>query len=443
MKRLIFDYFRRRAWIFALAGIVQVALGWGHAGYAGEAKNPLASLQFAIGMFTGAFLLLLDLRRGFARVISTLPLTAREIGRAWWWATVGIPAVGFTTLLLVGVAARCCFDPSLTVVWPGIFLIVVTLPLWLGASFAVIMYMPRATSGMGKNRALPQVAGILLGLMPGGGFLFFKDFADSPVKFGLFVILCAILNIVGWLLTRYGITDQATFHLIAPPPEKGRAQAHHPGGLGGIPRLLLQTTTPCLAFGFAMLALQPLMQLTHAKHASWLDLVEAFCVPTFNISWYGVLIVLTPVMGHLRLLRTLPMDAARLAAVLLTLVALPLLLLGMLNLTGAGLFLEPSVLPRVAQTHAFALIPALLSLPLIVWLGVSQFTIPMFMMATQFLQMWLVFWGNSKTLPLSPIAFAVILTLALSYALLWLILRRSTRAFRVRPNPFAAWAAAR
>jgi hypothetical protein len=449
MKRLILDFYRRKAWILGLGAIAQLALGWGHAAHAGTGKNPFASFQLQIGIFMGAFLLALDLRRGFARVIATLPLTARQIGLAWWLATVGISAAGFTVLLLAGAATRASLHPELNVSWPDIFVIALSLQLWMGVSFTMVAHTPLSAAGPGPGRVTTKLTGIFWGLLLAGGFFFFNDLDDNPLKLALFTIFGVGLSIVGWFRARNAVTVLANFRLVAvaPTPTTDRSRSHRPSGIGGIPRLILKTTLHSLALGFGMLAMMSLAMVFGTVSRDWNDAVEAFCIPGFVPFWFIMLLALLPVLSQLRLLRTLPLDAARLAGVLITLVALPIVLLGAASLLGTGLFLAPADLPRAVQTYALALIPALLSLPFMIWLGtglVANIVTMLLIVVSQILPLWLGFSRGSQTIP--PVALALITTLSLvlAYSFVWQILRRSTRVFRPRPNPFAmAWGGGR
>jgi uncharacterized membrane protein (UPF0136 family) len=99
MKRLILDYFRRWSAVLALVGMLEFWLGWF------IASNPKQSFEFwglLLAMWAGANLLQFDLKRGVARGIAVLPLTARQIGLSWWLATVALPAIGFGVLLILG-----------------------------------------------------------------------------------------------------------------------------------------------------------------------------------------------------------------------------------------------------------------------------------------------------------------------------------------------------
>jgi hypothetical protein len=92
MKRIILDHLKR--W-----GLVWIAIGIGNCFIAGSflddslAINPLS---FQIVFFIGAWELNYDLMRGNGRVLTTLPVTARQIGQAWWIFSVALPSLLLT-----------------------------------------------------------------------------------------------------------------------------------------------------------------------------------------------------------------------------------------------------------------------------------------------------------------------------------------------------------
>ena len=109
MKRLILDHFRRWWWVLALVAVLEFGLGWF------IASRPEDNFEFwglMLAMWTGAILLSFDLRRGVVRAVAPLPLTARQIGRSWWLATVAIPAIALAALLFSGAGTFYHFHPD-------------------------------------------------------------------------------------------------------------------------------------------------------------------------------------------------------------------------------------------------------------------------------------------------------------------------------------------
>ena len=153
MKRIILDYFRR--WWLVLTAILIAYFAFQafsiHENSSQTSDDQIvASVQhtintihntfiFPILMVLG-FLLMLDIQRGLARVLTSMPVTTRQIGRAWWMASVALPAmalgvIGLFALLLF--ASRTNAMISLENYLMGWILAT----LYLGAIFGALTFM--------------------------------------------------------------------------------------------------------------------------------------------------------------------------------------------------------------------------------------------------------------------------------------------------------------
>jgi len=93
MKRVILDHLKRWGWLWLIIG---VANGFITGAFLDE-KHGFDAFTFQVILWLGAMQLNFDLQRGIGRTLTALPLTARQIGRAWWLVSVALPAL----LLLV------------------------------------------------------------------------------------------------------------------------------------------------------------------------------------------------------------------------------------------------------------------------------------------------------------------------------------------------------
>ena len=76
------------------------------------AIEPKAPIEFIVALLPIWILHVSDLSRGAVRVLRTLPLTLRQIGRSRWLANVLILAIMVvTTLLFLGAGAAMLFHP--------------------------------------------------------------------------------------------------------------------------------------------------------------------------------------------------------------------------------------------------------------------------------------------------------------------------------------------
>ena len=105
MTRLILDYYRRWGRVLAIGAVPPLIMGWW---ITVEPKTPI---EFIVALLPVWLLHLFDLSRGAVRVLLTLPLTARQIGRSWWFANVFIPAIMVAALLFLGAGAAVLWHP--------------------------------------------------------------------------------------------------------------------------------------------------------------------------------------------------------------------------------------------------------------------------------------------------------------------------------------------
>ena len=99
MKTIVLDHIRRWWWLWLFSC---VACGY-IVGFGRPLKPDLSDAWFPLAMYLGMVQLSQDLQRGdILRVLRAMPVSAKQIGRAWWWASVGVPVLALT--LIVGLA---------------------------------------------------------------------------------------------------------------------------------------------------------------------------------------------------------------------------------------------------------------------------------------------------------------------------------------------------
>ena len=81
MKRIILDHFSRRWWMWALFCLLFLA--------AGLMLAVERDIRISGVVFISICMVPMDLGFGCVRVLRSLPFTARQIGRAYWWLSVG------------------------------------------------------------------------------------------------------------------------------------------------------------------------------------------------------------------------------------------------------------------------------------------------------------------------------------------------------------------
>lgn len=170
MKRIILDHFKRWRLVLAACLIAYFAFqaSYTHKDNTQSSDDPTtASIQHMINavhytfifqavMWLG-FLLVWDFQRGLPRVLTSLPLTTKQIGRAYWAASVAFPAIA---LGIVGLLAVLIFSSgaNLTILLENYLMNWSLAALYLGAAFGALTFMVTAIPDnlIDKIRAYPS-----------------------------------------------------------------------------------------------------------------------------------------------------------------------------------------------------------------------------------------------------------------------------------------------
>jgi len=396
MKRIILDHFRRWWWALALGAAYALVLGWSLAIPADSSElwhgqkisgpkpfvfawlkvqsNMFVSQVLCLAVFTGAILLLFDLHRGLARVLTALPLTARQIGRSWWLATVALPAIAYATLFYLGAGIFYLFHPNQ--VFPADRLVMASIftLIWLGMGFTIYFAQFTAKSGWGGNwreRACNFFISVF-SLWMTFGFALSLNAPKNPFKVAAFLGLGAILTVVGWFRAeqfslgraRQAVPRRAGLRLT--PLSPGRQSL--PDGRGGIPFLIGFTFYKTFMTCMAVAAWMALVLAWQGVIKSWPEAFETIG-GMGSVFWVIIFVFLMPVVRQLRFLRTQPISAANLAAVIFAIAFLPFIVLGALIAGVAGLAWGTPLALTVLRSYAFTLAPASLCIFFAVWRG--------------------------------------------------------------------------
>jgi hypothetical protein len=445
MKRLMLDYFRRWAWVLALGGIFEFRLGWS------IANCPEDNFEFwglLLALWTGANLLSFDLRRGIVRAVAPLPLTARQIGRSWWLATVALPAIALAALLFAGAGTSCNFHPTKVfpagrLAWASIFNL-----MWLGTIFTASSSSVRGSFNNWRDFASTSFFGLLSAIMILGGMVYFQDASKHSFKCALFLGVGGLLTVVSWFRAeQFNLGRAGPFNLgragirLTPLPSTYRSTHHRPSkGYGGIRFLISTTFVRTFLWVTAMIALMALVQQLQGQAMQPYAAIAMFAgMGSFMSCGFIIVFQFLPVLRQLRFLRTLPTSASCLAAVMLSIVILPLIALGALVAGGAGLALGTAAGLTVLKSFTFILAPASLCVFFAVWRGdgmQAYALLAITLFGLQQVQLRLQTAFHYPELPLSvcgPIAGICVL---LAFLLTRYVLLHSSHTYRVQANPF-------
>lgn len=466
MKLILHDHFRR--WWLALSALLLAYFAFqAHSIHLNNSQTSAEGVEatvnhtinavnnifiFQIIMFLG-FLLMFDLQRGLARALAVLPVTAKQIGRAWWLVSVGLPAMAF---LVIGLLDFLIFSAgtnkliSLENYLTGWILAT----LYLGAIFGSLTFITMTFPDTLIDRVRVFLPNSLFALIIMG--LFFIQLETlTAMKTALIFSAYTILAVLGWFRAERMVLRRAGFRLGAQSSRKKPAQHKIPQGFGGLPYLAQRTFVQTTLVGLAIIIWMTLW-MAFFEHSHDQNLTQAIGPIINGASPAFVFVILfftSPLVFQLRFLRTLPISLPVLAA---TLVFLPVIAIAAVGLIvtalasfGAG---ETAILQTV---NGFLMLgaQAAVMVSLLVWRGLDAATyLFVFLIAISgsliSLGLTLIFHLGSKT-PERPwwVNLTVfLLCVAASLALTRRLLTNSSSAYRVRQNQLAnrwGWGAGR
>lgn len=466
MKRIILDHFRRWWWVLALGAAYALLLGWSlaiptDAGDLGHGKkvsgltlfffvwlkvqgNLFVMQVLCLAVFTGAMLLLFDLQRGITRAVTTLPLTARQIGRGWWLATVAIPAVTLAVLFFLGAGAFCFFHPDKDFPVARLLMASLFTLLWLGVNFTIYSNQFTSNSSGNFRQGIFNFFVAALSLWMMFGFGLSATATKNPVKLGIFLCAGTFLTILGWF--RAGQFNPPRHKQVVALGRSGLrltplspSHAPVPDGRGGIPFLIGEHFFKTLLICVAVAAWMALVLAWLGSIKSWREFFETVG-GMGSVFWVLIFLFLSPVVRQVRWLRTLPISATRLAATLFALMSLPFLALGVLVAGIAALVCGTPLALKIVENYALILAPASVCIFFAVRLGVGM---PAYLLL-------LVVMVSSQTVTHQQIPFkaagpctAIIVLLA--FLLTRHAIRHGGRTYRIQASVFNKdpWGAAR
>jgi len=433
MKQLITDYLRRWARALAVGVLAELLIGW-FGGHLGNDPYRLAGFQGEFGLFLGAILLSFDLQCGLSRTVATLPLTARQIGRAWWQASVVIPAIAFAAAQFLGAGGYWLGHRATSIDWLGLGVSDVYLFLMLGSVFPMAFFMCQIGGGAGWRVYLGVVAGVVWGAAMGGSLFLLGDMTQNRANVIGFVIVAAVLTVVGWRWAEQ-LVRLRTGSRVGIGGAKRRAETSRtPTGFGGIPRFIGATCLRAFLIGASMIVVMPLFfWLLGGEGGNAWDILRFFPMMGILPFMFVVLFALMPAMVQLRMLRSLPVSATGLAGMLLASLILPLTGLQLLMAVLGWLVSGPGAAVVVANSFLLSLPFMMLCLVVIAWRGqgvVSFVLMILLMLLAQFVPLMLNKTDGFHGANPSVCGAFSGLCLALSFWLIRRSLLRSSRPYR-------------
>ncbi|HZR16867.1 MAG TPA: hypothetical protein VFE51_06025 [Verrucomicrobiae bacterium] len=449
MKRVMLDHFRRWWWVLALTGLLEF---WVGRLIANRPQDPFEFWALLVSLWAGANLLSFDFKRGLLRPVSTLPLTARQVGRSWWLATVPLPAIGLTALLFLGAGTFCHLHPEKALPTTHLALGSLFTLVWLGSGFPMIFGATRGLGGSPWRVTWNFFLSALGILMLFGSMLLAQGASNSPIKCVVLLGVGGFLTVVGWVdAERFDVGRGVQFYRGRPePPNLGRHrfqltpleskvsenQTPAEAGYGGVWFFVLSRVIRMFWIIAATSALTALLWAWRGSPMAGHSGVVLFA-GSGSLMSFGFMIVfqLLPALRHLRLLRTMPISGIGLSAALMAIMLLPLIALGAASAAVAAIVFDPPSALTFLSDYTFALAPASLCVVLLVWLGDGKLSYALLILiffGSQQVQLRLQSLLHVLELPVSLAAAIAAACVLLALPLTLLALRSSRLAYRER-----------
>ncbi len=430
MKRIILDHLKRWGWLWLVIG---VANGFITGAFLDE-KRGFDAFTFQVILWLGAMQLNFDLLRGISRALATLPLTARQIGRAWWLVSVALPALLLLVTSALALLVHCCHTGK---PFPMDTFVVreTTSALFLGTMFSLFV---------GELPGWPQnVLGWLRRIFSVGLIfaIMFSNVANGTWM-GIALHLTALfLTVIGWFRAEQMVVQRATFRPGIQLGKRTPGQHRAPSGFGGLPFLVQTQFIQFIRFALlftAIMMLLPLIQGRSLNHS----LPQMFHAALPALASFGgiftFMFLMLPVLLQLRYLRTLPISVSALAALLVFIPVAPVLIAGtVFNLATGNFPSSENFLPFPIQCLTYAAAMTI-AVPLLVCQGMrsGSFVVLVLGMVATMLAPVLFPWLKVP-LPVSALISTGVLTL--SFLLTRRLLKSSSRAYRPLPTTMSGW----
>jgi len=467
MKLIILDHLKR--WRLVLVAIFItyfLILAFStHEKNSQVSDNPtVASLQDMIHTVHGSFvfqaimwlgfLLMWDIQRGLPRVLISLPLKAKQIGRAWWLASVAFPAIA---LGVVSVLAILFFSTGTNIIalLQSYFMNWLLTALYLGAAFGALTFMTLKWPDTSVGRARTFLINSLFGLTL-FGFIFVQLGFLTPTKTTLIFAAYAVLFVLGWFRAERMVLQRASFRPAAQSSRGKPTQHKISQGFGGLPflarRVFNQTTLFSFALFIWMTFATSFIFRNHTSHNQNLAQTIISMVNGGSIPYVFFVLVfsITPSVFQLRFLRTLPISSSNLAATFVFLPVISIATVGLIVAALASFIAGETLFLLILNSFLLLGAKAAIIVSLIVWRGLDALAyilIFLLVLSDSFISlgMTIIFHlgSNNPARPWWVNITIFLLCLAASFALTKRLLTKSSSAYRVRTMPANVWSMTR
>jgi hypothetical protein len=341
MKRIVFDFLRRWAWLYAAGFLVATGL------------DVIALFVPSFGAFTPYFLapmlgplfvLGMDLMRGAGGVTIALPVSARRIGIAYWLVGVCAPAMLLSLALISAMIIAPLLRPPITSGWEQVAWTFVISLLICGSIFFVLTCVKTGPQEGLWNNVGAGLAGALWGLSAfssiGLKFLLDSRKADA-VTMATLAFAALVLTVLGFLHGGAMVRSRARIRAVrrSSPRTVATAEAvSTQSRLSGFPYLFVESLKFTLGMAAVMILIGALLHALLRVNSMFVLYTLLLCALLPSLRF----------LTGLRQIRTLPISLNGLA--------FTLFLLPMLNFALCLTLL--ALVKTITATGAFDVTPA-------------------------------------------------------------------------------------
>jgi len=320
MRQLIIDKLKRLYWVWIFLFLLGLISGCFVPLHQDNPIEQPSALRFI--WFAGVGGWLAELGSGYGRVLLTLPLTVRQMGRFLWFVAVGMPAMVIALGLGLGLLLQSHDQTSM----------VNLLVLWLKAALVIWLFFgtcfwlfsgtpstePNAKTTNGKIHLSYPVVFVIASIC--FGYWLYNAHIGYEAKYLILCLTLAAFTLLGWFRAEELLVDYGGYRQIASSPTRRGTNLTLSSKFGGIRFLathLLKKQLLRILFGFT--AIFAVMALLYLKRG-W----QEFSISCWLMTWsFGGLIFVFSIQDlallvlHVKYLRTLPMTARQMAALFL------------------------------------------------------------------------------------------------------------------------------
>ena len=425
MNRIIIDHLKRWGWLWLLLAL---ANGFCTGAFLNE-KQSFTAITFQIVLWLGAMQLNFDLGRGTGRVMSALPLTARELGRAWWIFSVPLPALVLAATSALALMIDCVVR-SRPFPLTNFFTYSFANTVFLGMLyFFIVGTLPvRPQNFLGWLRYL-----IFIGFLM--GMVFVRPSFETPKEIFI-LVMGSIFTIASWFQSEETVLRRATFRSGIAAARRTTSQHKSPSGFGGLPFLwqTLFIRVGCMGIT-AALGLLAIQLATHGTSKLTLrQLLEAALPALSSFGFFFLFIfLLLPLLMHLRHLRSLPVSSGAIAATLVLMPSAPIFLMGLAQVIYNVSFPEGGNVFHISANFFTGAAMMAVAAPIFVWQGLR--------MGSYFLIIFLLTMTSTGLMIFHPtkipdwvLALASTGVIAVAWEWTRRLLKSSDKAYRIAPN---------